>query len=224
MNIDNFSSRFLGVLMSESGDHVYSAMKFMTGGLTSYRTAKLINFAASLMADDECYLEIGVFTGFSLMAAHYYNSRTCIGIDHFNSFGIEPDVMRNQCKKNIEYLTRSQNQGVLVIDGDFKNVTKEMVGRSIGVFYVDGGHSYEDTLAQVDWGTPFLSDEAVILFDDVCFPGVKQAVDDVMKRPGHDLLFYAKPYYVGEGFYTDRDRVLNTGLAVVSYRRNKGEK
>lgn len=206
--------------MSDVGDHVYSSMRFMTGGLTSYRTAKLLNYSASILDDDECYLEIGVFTGYTLMAAHYYNAKVCIGIDHFNSFGIDPEVVKNQCKKNIEYMSRSQNQGVLVIDSDFKDVTKEMIGRSIGALFVDGGHSYEETRDQVDWATPLLSDQAVILFDDLCFAGVKQAVDEIMKRPGHELLFYAKPYYVGEGFYTDRDRVLNTGLAVVGYRRN----
>lgn len=219
MNIGHFTSRFLGVLLSDTGDHVYSAMKFMTGGLTSYRTAKMLNYAASLLDDDECYLEIGVFTGYTLMAAHYFNNKVCIGIDHFNSFGIDPEVMRSQCKKNVEYLSRSQNQGLLVLDADFKDVTKEMVGRSAGVFFIDGGHSYEETRDQMDWGTPLLSKEAIVVFDDLCFPGVTQAVNEIAARPGHELLFYAKPYYVGEGFYTDRDRVLNTGLAVVGVRQ-----
>jgi predicted O-methyltransferase YrrM len=219
MNIDHFTSRFLGVLLSDSGDHVYSSMKFMTGGLTSYRTAKLLNYAASILEDHECYLEIGVFTGYTLMAAHYYNNKVCIGIDHFKSFGIDPEVVKNQCKKNVEYMSRSQNQGVLVLDSDFKDVTQQMIGRSIGVLFVDGGHSYAETKDQVDWGTPLLSDQAVLVFDDLCFEGVHQAVEEVMKRQGHELLFYAKPYYVGEGFYTDRDRILNTGLAIVGVRR-----
>jgi len=226
MNIDKFTSRFLGFLLSDTGDHVYSSMKLMTGGLTSYRTAKLLNFATSVLDDDECYLEIGVFTGYTLMAAHYMNTKICIGIDHFTSFGLDPEVVRNQCKKNIEYFSRSMNQGILVLDANFKIVKKEDIGRSIGVFFIDGDHSYEETIAQMDWGTPLLSDQAVIIFDDLCFPGVSKAVDEIVKRPGHELLFYAKPYYVEEGFYTDRDRVVNTGLAIVSYRRDpttKGE-
>ena len=222
MILDHFTSRFLGVLMNDNEDHYYSALRTVTRGLTSYRTAKLLNFATSLLDKSECYLEVGVFTGFTLLSAHYANAKQCIGIDNFNPtaiFTVDPKDLKNELAYNISRYSKSVGDDIYVLEADFKDVTADKIPKPVGVFFVDGGHSYEDTMAQVDWGTPFLAKEAVIVMDDATFPSVSKAITEIANRPGHDLLFLAKPYYCGEGYYPDRDRVLNTGLAVFGYKK-----
>src|SRR5258705_12831875 len=106
--MEHFLHEYLSVLLNGENDHYFSALKVLTGGATSPRMGKLLNFAASLMNDDECYVEVGVFTGFTLCAAGYLNNRKCIGIDNFDmsSVGwvVDPLLVQNRCEANINNL------------------------------------------------------------------------------------------------------------------------
>lgn len=214
MNIDHFMTRFSSVLMNEQDDALFSNLKFLTGGVSSHRTAKLLNFATSCLAEDECYLEVGVFTGYTMIAASYLNNRVCVGIDSFmpdQIFSLDREAVKDRCMKNLRALTIN----CTIIESDFRTVTPEQVGRSVGVHFIDGDHNYGAVMEGMEWVTPMLSKESVIVFDDFCYPEIRKAVMEIGQRPGHELIFMNRPLYVGSSVYPIGDKVFQTGVAVM---------
>lgn len=223
MNINYFSHKFSSVLLNDENDHYFGTLKFLSGGTTSPRIAKIINFATSLMDDSECYLEVGVFTGFSLCSAGYLNGKKCVGIDNFDmgSVGWGPDanVIREHCKGNIQKMTVNAR----LIESDFRAVTKEQIGSPVGVTFIDGRHEYKDVVENLEWVTPLLSDDAVLIFDDVGLEAVAWAIKSwwATHYKQFEILAYIKPHYVESKALTHiQDQVIHQGICIMRYSKN----
>lgn len=224
MNIEGFLKRFAGILMNESGDQVFDTLKVLTGGTTSARLAKTLNFAVSQMEPEECYLEVGVFSGSTLCAAGYMTGKPCVGIDKYDakeiaSMGADPVFVRDRCLHNIKNLT----QKTVLIEKDFRDVTPEEIPQKVGVSFIDGKHDFTDVHENLKWLEPKLADHALLIFDDINFMGVSQAIFAWLSenQANYDLVTYVRPYY-GSDFYVPSltDRFLNNGIAIVHYHRN----
>lgn len=218
MNINNFLTGFSRVLMSDENDHIFSNLKLYTAGVTSIRTAKLLNFATSCLTPEECYLEVGVFTGYTMASASYLNNRNCIGIDSFQPnqlMSLPPQAVKERCMKNLQTLAIN----CLVLESDFRDIKKEQIGQPVGVHFIDGDHNYKAVMDGIDWITPMLSKDAVVVFDDVCYPEITRAINDIRNRPGHELVFLNRPLYVGDSMYPVGDKVFGTGIAVMRVSR-----
>lgn len=214
MKINQFLTRYTDVLMNDTNDQTFEMLKFLTGGTTSARIAKLLNFAVSCLYDDECYLEVGVFNGYTLVSANYSNFKRCIGVDNFTQiFSLNPESVKAKCKQNL--MMYSTN--VLLIESDYKKVTSEVVGKPIGVHFVDGDHSYKAVKEGMEWVKPMLAKEAVILFDDAGYKEVSKAILESASEPGFELMFMQKPLFVGDTVYPIGDHVLHQGLAMLRY-------
>ena len=214
MKINQFLSRYADVLMNDTNDHTFENLKFLTGGTTSARIAKVLNFAVSCLDDSECYLEVGVFNGHTLISANYQNFKRCIGVDNFSQiFGLDPEAVKAKCKHNLMMYSND----VLLIESDYKQVTPEVVGKPIGVHFVDGDHSYQAVKEGIEWVKPLLSKDAVILFDDAGYKEVSRAILEVAQEPEFELMFLQKPLFVGDTVYPVGDHVLHQGLAMLRY-------
>lgn len=222
MNINQFLSRFSDVLMNDQNDQTFETLKLLTAGTTSARIAKLLNFATSCMTPEERYLEVGVFTGFTLASAGYLNNRRCIGVDSFQPeqvFSIPPEEVKTRCKKNLF----NYSYNTLLIEADFRAVDPQMVDGPVGVHFIDGDHNYQAVKDGIAWVTSLLADEAVVVFDDVGYEGITQAVTETANQPGYEVVFFSRPLYVGDTVYSVADKVLHQGLAILRYSRPKGE-
>ncbi len=218
MNINNFLTRFSDVLLNDKDDPTFETLKLLTAGTTGSRIAKLINFAVSCMEESECYLEVGVFTGYTLISANYQNNRQCIGIDSFQPdqvFSIKPDDVRSKCKFNLMNYTTN----ALLIDGDFRNVPPEQITKPVGVHFIDGDHNYNAVMEGLEWVKPMLAKDAIVIFDDVCYPDISKAIiETIWEEPDNfEPVFFHKPLYVAGSFYPVGDRVLHMGLAILRY-------
>jgi len=216
MNINHFMTRFSDVLLNDTHDTTFETFKLLTAGTTGCRIAKLINFAASCLAEDECYLEVGVFTGYTLIAANYSNNRLCVGIDSFKPdqiFSIKPEDVRAKCKFNLMNYTTN----ALLIDGDFRDVPKEQIAQPVGVHFIDGDHSYQAIKDDINWVKPMLAKNALVIFDDVIYPDISKAIMETALESGFEPVFFHRPLYVADTFYALGDRVLNNGLAILRY-------
>lgn len=227
MNIDCFLKRFSDVLLNDKHDNVFETLKIITGGTTSARICKLLNFAVSQMSNDECYLEVGVFTGSSLCAAGYNNEKVCIGIDKYDENDlnemtrIKPSELRDRAIYNLSCLSTKSR----LIENDFRNVKKEDLGMSIGVSFIDGKHDYEDVTKNLEWLEPLLSDYAMIVFDDVNYDEVSRAIFDWIKNhpENYDLLAYVKPFFVDCSYISSQyERFLNNGICILYFHRQPG--
>lgn len=224
MNIDCFLKRFASVLMNEAGDDKFEMLKILTGGTTSPRIAKLLNFAVSQMNDKECYVEVGVFTGSTLCAAGYETGHRCIGIDKYDPGDIRTMAridsvkVRDRCIYNLGALATN----TVLIEKDFRKVTAEDIELPVAVSFIDGKHSYADVKLNLEWLLPKLADEAIIVFDDVNYDGVSKAIFEFTPKP-FELLAYVKPICQNALYtFSPVERFINNGVAIFRYSRFQG--
>ena len=132
----------------------------------------LINKIVSEMKNDEVFLNIGVWKGFSLFAGMVGNGdKTCIGVDNFSQFGSPREEFihhfQNLKKTNHHFFEVSYQEY-------FKDIHKEKIG-----FYIyDGHHSYENQFNNLVIAERFFSDDCIIMIDDINFPQVRKATMD----------------------------------------------
>lgn len=224
MNMDFFMKRFADVMMNDKNDHTFETLKILTGGTTSVRIAKLLNFAVSQMDKDETYVEVGVFSGTTLCSAAHVNMKRCIGIDNYDveehrGMGCEASSVRDRCLHNI----KSTNCGAQLIEKDFRAVTKEEIAYPIAVSFIDGKHDFVSVVDNLKWLEPMLADEAIIVFDDVNYLEVSRAIFTwIYERPETwDMLAYIKPMFLNDKCVNSvQDRFLNNGVCVLHYHKN----
>lgn len=224
MNMDCFMKRYANVLMNDKDDNTFETLKIITGGTTSPRIGKLLNFAVSQMDKDEAYVEVGVFSGTTLISAAHVNRKRCIGIDNYDpvelkGMGCDPFVIRDRCLYHIN----STNCGARLIEKDFRLVTKEDIAYPIGVSFIDGKHDHKSVVDNLKWLEPMLSDEAVVVFDDVNYAEVSQAIFGWLydHQETWDMLTYVKPFFFNDkNVHSVQDRFLNNGVCILHYHKD----
>lgn len=206
------------ILANPANDGTFEAMRFKFRGMSSPRTAKLLNFAVGCMTKDECYVEIGTFTGYTLLSAQLENSRHVIGIDNFALW------LCSEGKTVAPYELLKSNvnryaQGVTsVLAQDFREA-KLVDDKKVGVFFIDGEHTYKDVIESFAWAEPYLADQAIIVLDDTNATGVTEAMRDwIRDHPAYEEIFYCKTApSKNEG--TKMDWLFHNGIAIVRYQR-----
>ena len=178
VNVDCFLKRYTGVLLNDENDALFQTFKVLVGGTTSVRIMKLLNFAVSQIGHDECYVETGVYTGGTLISANWMNGRTCIGIDPYEGMVECKDfsAVRDQARININGMAL----GSKLIEKDFKKIGKDEIGMPIAVSFIDAMHNFDGVYENLVWLDPLLADHAIIIFDDINFLGVSQAISQVV--------------------------------------------
>lgn len=223
MKIDQFLVSYSHLICSDYGEEEFSAIRVLCPGLSSAKLGKILNYASRLMGEREIYLEIGTFTGYSLISASHQNSTAhFVGIDNFSIAGISTDAVQRQWVKdrlrvNLEHWSHPKRR---VIDGDFRDVTLEE-GTKIGVFYIDGKHTYDEVIENFKWGDKYLADEALIVIDDITIPGVGEGIRDwVKEHPEYDEFFRMHTHH-GVKDIDHWNPTFWNGLSMVSFKRKK---
>ncbi len=150
----------------------------------------LLNLAASLLGEGECYLEVGTYLGASLIGAARDNANNeFVAMDRFGFGPLElPDLGRPLLPRSTralldEYLARFNTERATIFEGDaFALVEQgELGGRSVGVYYYDADHSYDGELAGLRLVEPWLADHAVLIADNSGDETVARALADYVK-------------------------------------------
>ena len=156
-------------------------------GLARENNLALLNLAASLVPAGESYVEVGTFRGTSLISALRGNDDVdAVAIDDF-SFR---EGSREQLVANLERFRLAGR--ATIIEGDFREVLEShaLGDRSVGVYYYDAGHSYEEQLEGLRVIEPHLADEALLIVDDSDWERVDRADRDYLgSQPRARLLF-----------------------------------
>lgn len=207
--------------MNDENDALFHTFKVLVGGTTSVRIMKLLNFAVSQMGHDECYVETGVYTGGTLISANWMNGRTCIGIDPYEGMVECKDfsAVRDQARININGMAA----GSKLIEKDFRKIGKDEIGMPIAVSFIDAMHNFDGVYDNLAWLDPLLSDHAIIIFDDINFLGVSQAISRwLSEHPNtYDMTCYIKPFYQDEKYISSvGDRLLNNGVCILRYHKD----
>jgi len=147
-------------------------------GLTRPNNLALLHHAAALLPSTETYVEVGSLRGTSLIAAMLDNEgKDFVAIDDF-SMG---EASRSQLEQN---LARFDRTGAKIVEGDAFTILRgdALAGRSVGVYYYDAAHTYEQQLDGLRLAEPHLADEALLIVDDTDWDFVEQAVDDYLRE------------------------------------------
>lgn len=153
----------------------------------------LQRLATLLPVAEDCYLEIGVFQGLSLLSVAGSNPLLpCFGIDNFSQF--------DHRGRNREILAQRQAAlqlgNALLIDRDYEealiNLPLFVGGAKIGLLFVDGPHDYRSQRMAVELALPYLATNALIVVDDANYRHVRLATRDLLLvHPELNLLFEA---------------------------------
>ena len=111
-------------------------------GLACENNLALLNLAASMLEPGESYVEVGSLRGTSLIAAMVGNEDAdFVAIDDFSM----QDASRKQLEGNVKQFGLDVPT---IVEGDAFQVIPSgaLAGKSVGVYYYDAGHSYEQQL------------------------------------------------------------------------------
>lgn len=194
MDIKRFKEALPSLLMSSAGDAPFASLRILTHGMSGVRTAKIINFACKCMGKDEFYIEVGTFSGYSLISAGYQLNSMCVGIDDLSM----KEVMKSEHIQNGKELVKSTllrnmseygSVNLKFIESDFRAISlmDESKGK-LAVLFIDGDHTYADVKEAMEKFSPFLADDALIIFDDVQFGGIPKYIHEMHDQ--YDMLAY----------------------------------
>jgi len=143
-------------------------------GLAQPNNLALLNVAARCLDEGESYVEVGTFRGTSLVSAHLDNDGDFVAIDNW-SLG---DGSREQLEANLE---RYGLQATMLEGDAFETLRgSALEGRTVGVYYYDNGHEYEQQLDGMRLIEPYLASPALVIVDDTDWERVERAVDDYL--------------------------------------------
>jgi predicted O-methyltransferase YrrM len=133
-------------------------------GMSSIKKLRLLNLAYSFLEIDECYVEIGTFSGKSLISAMIKNNlRKTYACDNFSEFS---DLSsESTLKSNLEQYNLKDK--VVFFNSDFRRILNHQnIKMPIGLYFYDAAHDYESHYSAVKLVENVLANEALIIVDD----------------------------------------------------------
>ena len=225
MRTNGFLEEYHDLICSNYGEEQFAAIKVLCPGLSSPKLGKILNRAAYHLSEDEIYLELGTYVGYTLICASLHNVHTrCVGIDNFKLLGKETTKekvkwTKERFKTNMAHFNFGNQQ---VIDSDYRAITS--VARPIGVFYVDAEHTREETYHCLEWGHEKLSDEALVFVDDISMWGVGDGIKDWLNEHGDEYyeFFHMDNYYDPKKARAESwSNSFWHGLSILKFKRKK---
>jgi predicted O-methyltransferase YrrM len=192
--MENSKEKIKEIIESAKEENLLYESEVITG-LSSKALTSLLQHLSVQLKEDECYLEVGVFQGLSLLSvskAIESNRIQAYGIDNFSQFDTENKNF-NIVKSRAEKLSIKNYN---IINLDFEDALlnlKEHIGeKKVGVYFVDGPHDYRSQLLCLEYAKDYLSENAVIVVDDCNYAHVRQATYDFLRlNKGYRLVYQA---------------------------------
>ena len=170
-------ARFLAELPVQLADVArFEAILDAVPGLAKPNNLALLNVAARCLGEGESYVEVGTYRGTSLIAAMLGNEGDFVAIDDWSRGG----GSREQLDANLEQHGLAGRPAILEGDAFETLRSGALDGRSVGVYYYDNGHEYEQQLDGMRLIERYLASPSVIVVDDTDWERVERAVDDYL--------------------------------------------
>ena len=156
--------------------------------MSTYAMGALINRGVALMPEATCFVNVGVWHGFTFLSGLVGNpDKVCVGVDNFSQF----EGPREEFLARFEKY-RSPKQRFYAMDYEeyFGTVHREPIG-----FYVyDGAHSYEHQLKGLQMAEPFFAPGCHVLVDDTNFDNARRATLDFIEgSPKNYEIIFDRP-------------------------------
>lgn len=223
MMLNEFMLSYPPLICTDYGEAEFASIRVLCPGLSSPKLGKILNFAGRFLEPGEIYLEIGTFTGYTLISASHDNSRCEFwGIDNMRLLGEKTsqekqEWVRNRLKINLDHFKYGNHH---FIEADYKDVILPE-GKKIGVFFIDGHHTKEEVIENFKWGHDKLSDNALIVIDDISCWGVGDGVMDWVKDHDEYKEFFRMNVYHPPQEINHWSPAFWNGLSMVSFNRKE---
>ena len=146
-----------------------------TPKMSTLAIAALISRSVEAISNHDCFVNVGVWHGFSFLSSLITNpEKTCIGVDNFSEFGGPKDRFLGR-------FTRLKTANHFAYDMDYIDYFRQIHSRPIGLYFYDGNHSYKNQYEGLKVAEPFFSHNCVILVDDTNWAEPYQATFDFVK-------------------------------------------
>ena len=144
--------------------------------MTTIGIGSLINTIVAGMPDDQCFVNVGVWHGFSLLCGMANNpAKRCIGIDNFSQFGGPKEVFSDR------FDLRKSSQSSFY-DMDYVEYFTKIHHEPIGFYIYDGEHSYANQFNGLKVAEPFFAPNCLVLVDDTNWNEPRQATLDFLSH------------------------------------------
>ena len=168
---------------SEPVDPRFAGIVQDVNGYTSANELAVLNAAARVLPEDECYLEVGSYKGRSMSAAvQDVTDRTFYVVENYLEFGMQGQQARAELERNLA--TYASHADVRLVEGNCFSLLHRpgVIDKPVGVYFYDGEHTGLSHYLALGIIEPWLADEAIVLVDDATYPMVTDAHDEFISR------------------------------------------
>ena len=158
--------------------------------MCTYANAAIINYGVSQLPEGQCYVNVGVWHGFSFLAGIVGNpDKLCIGVDDFSQLG-GPQA---EFMERFEGVRTKYHEFFL---GDYVAYFSRVHSAPIGFYFYDGNHSYADQINGLRLAEPYFADGCIVMVDDTNFDAPYQATMDFLEttKNSYQILLDQKVY------------------------------
>lgn len=142
--------------------------------MSTLAVAAIINQAVARMPEGRKCVNVGVWHGFTFLAAMAHNpDKICVGIDNFATFGGPRNAFLERFHAH-----RSPNHHFY--DVSYEEYFARIHEGPIGVYLYDGSHNYTNQLRGLQAAEPFLAAGSIVMVDDTNWAPPRRAVTDFM--------------------------------------------
>lgn len=159
-------------------------------GLASENKLALLNHAATVLPEDEAYVEVGSYQGLSIIAAALENDgKRFYAIESFSGYAIDKARTKAALQSNLARWDAASSVHLLEAEAFRALAQPGLFDRPVGVYFYDANHSGIGHYLALGLAEPHLADEALVILDDTSSRVVAKATDRyVSTHPGYELL------------------------------------
>ena len=174
----NFIFSNLIIKKKENHDEILKKELLKIESMSTWAIGYIINKICQKLTNNENYINIGVWKGFSLIAGMINTNCSVYGVDNFSEF----NGPRNELIKNFDLLKNDKKH--FFYDCDYKDFFKsyEKFKKSINFYYYDGEHSYKNHFENLILAKEFFRSGTIILVDDINFNQVEAGTKDFLSK------------------------------------------
>ena len=178
----NFVFSNLIIKNQDKSDIILKKELLKIDSMSTYAIGHVINKICQKLNNDENYVNIGVWKGFSLIAGMLNTNCSVYGNDNFSQF----DGPKEEFTKKFNLLKNEEKH--FFYECDYKNffIKYEKLNKPINFYYYDGEHSYKNQFENLIIAKDYFKSGTIILVDDVNFQEVEAGTKDFINKYPND--------------------------------------
>ena len=174
----NFIFSNLIIKNKKKSDLILKKELLKIDSMSTFAIGYVINKICQELNDNENYVNIGVWKGFSMIAGMLNTNCNVYGNDNFSQF----DGPKKEFVRKFNSLKNEEKH--FFYECDYKDFFKEFekLKKSISFYYYDGEHSYKNQFENLIIAKEYFKSGTIILVDDINFQEVESGTKDFISK------------------------------------------